>query len=454
MTLDDSNGEGDGVDLRVSENGRYLEKRATGEPFYYLGDTAWELFSRLRREEAIRYLDDRAARGFTVIQAAAITCFVGSGPNAYGDSPCDGTVSRLHTTPGGYWDHVACIMDEAARRGLYVALTAVWANQVSLTDETRPVSAGNAEAYGRFLGSRFGRKPNVLWQLVGDAPERMHEEDAWKALWRALARGIAVGARGTEAYDRLLLSFHPTTHAPELQNEKYLSFQAIQSGHNQDCANAPSWTEEAYNRRPLRPVLDVEHTYEDLLRDDMPEGRNAAADVRKNAYWSVFAGACGHSYSHASLFQMWQPDRRAWDGVRIPWPEALTAPGGDQMRHLKALIESRPVSARLPDQTLVTEALTGADHIRATRGTDYLFVYSAQGRPFTVRMGRISGKNVRAAWFDPRTGMAQTFGTVANVGERRFAPPSQGRGNDWVLILDDEAMADRSPLPMGSEKGN
>src|SRR3989304_7234020 len=54
--------------LRVSENHRYLEYE-DGTPFFYLGDTAWELFHRLNREEALRYLTNRAEKGFTVIQA-------------------------------------------------------------------------------------------------------------------------------------------------------------------------------------------------------------------------------------------------------------------------------------------------------------------------------------------------------------------------------------------------
>lgn len=52
--------------LRVSDNGRFLQT-VEGKPFFYLGDTAWELFHRLNREAAIRYLDKRAAQGFNVI---------------------------------------------------------------------------------------------------------------------------------------------------------------------------------------------------------------------------------------------------------------------------------------------------------------------------------------------------------------------------------------------------
>lgn len=54
--------------LKISDNHKYLITKE-GKPFFWLGDTAWELFHRLSREEADTYLKDRAAKGFTVIQA-------------------------------------------------------------------------------------------------------------------------------------------------------------------------------------------------------------------------------------------------------------------------------------------------------------------------------------------------------------------------------------------------
>jgi hypothetical protein len=49
--------------LKASGNHRFLVKE-DGAPFFYLGDTAWELFHRLNREEADQYLENRAlARG-------------------------------------------------------------------------------------------------------------------------------------------------------------------------------------------------------------------------------------------------------------------------------------------------------------------------------------------------------------------------------------------------------
>jgi hypothetical protein len=73
--------------LRVSESGRFLVTE-DGRPFFYLGDTAWELFHRLTREEAVRYLQFRADQGYNVIQAVALGEFDGiTVPNAYGDLP-------------------------------------------------------------------------------------------------------------------------------------------------------------------------------------------------------------------------------------------------------------------------------------------------------------------------------------------------------------------------------
>ena len=42
---------------------------ADGRPFFYLGDTVWELFHRLNCEEADCYLENRARKGCPVIQA-------------------------------------------------------------------------------------------------------------------------------------------------------------------------------------------------------------------------------------------------------------------------------------------------------------------------------------------------------------------------------------------------
>src|SRR5512133_2272885 len=96
--------------LKVSDNHRFLVTE-DGSPFFYLADTAWELFHRLNREEADRYLQNRAKKGFTVIQAVAIAELDGhKDPNPYGHLPLldlDPARPAVEAGPDNdYWDHV------------------------------------------------------------------------------------------------------------------------------------------------------------------------------------------------------------------------------------------------------------------------------------------------------------------------------------------------------------
>jgi len=129
--------------------------------------------------------------------------------------------------------------------------------------------------------------------------------------------------------------------------------------------------------------------------------------VRKQAYRSVFAGGCGVTYGHHAVWQFYMPGREPINHVDRPWLDALDRPGAVQMRHLRALIESRPMLKRIPDQTLLVSAPgSGGDHMRATRADDgsYGFVYSPSGHSFTLDLAKLSGTTLTAWWYDPRTG--------------------------------------------------
>ncbi|MCL6549365.1 MAG: DUF4038 domain-containing protein, partial [Alicyclobacillus sp.] len=137
--------------IRVSANGRHFTY-ADGEPFFWLGDTAWPLFSGYTREEAEMYLTNRAAKGFTVIQAV-LTWSGGTGmeghrplPNRYGDEPwCDGDPSRPNED---FFRHVEHLLAFAAERGLVLAVLPTWGYFVN---DARIIHTGNARAYGRWL---------------------------------------------------------------------------------------------------------------------------------------------------------------------------------------------------------------------------------------------------------------------------------------------------------------
>ena len=107
------------------------------------------------------------------------------------------------------------------------------------------------------------------------------------------------------------------------------------------------------------------------------------------------------------------------------------------MHHLKDLMLSKPYFERVPDQHLVVDPGERYQYLAATRGEAYAMIYTYTGRDITVRMGKITGDQVKARWFDPRTGEYQLISDFDNNGIREFDPPGEpAEGNDWVLVLE------------------
>jgi hypothetical protein len=200
--------------------------------------------------------------------------------------------------------------------------------------------------------------------------------------------------------------------------------------------------------------MDGEPCYEDhpIMGDgwkfSAENGYFGEHNVRKAAYWSLFAGAHGHTYGCHPVWQMFDPDKReAINNAPRPWHEAIKLPGACQMQHARALLESRPFLNRIPDQSLVvSEVGTGGDHVQATRDRDgaYAMVYVPSGKPFTVDLQELSGEKLTAWWYDPRTGQSSSIGEVRKHGAEQFEPPSES-GPDWVLVLDDSSKGFGAP---------
>ena len=254
-----------------------------------------------------------------------------------------------------------------------------------------------------------------------------------------------------------LMTYHPRgrrTSAQWFSKAPWIDFHTFQSGHR--CYNQrkgdkfypiPEGTEEdnwmyvdstwAYS--PKKPVIDAEPSYEDIPKGlhDADGPRWKDCDVRRYAYWSVFAGSCGHTYGHNSIMAFLKP------GTPIPygdngkvkyWYEALKDPGFSQMKYLKRLMLSFPYFERIPDQSLISgKNGTRYNRLIATRGRDYLLVYNYTGREMKIDFRKIEGKTKRTYWMDAATGSFTAMGDLSNA-IHQLQPPTKG---DGVLIAFD-----------------
>jgi hypothetical protein len=164
--------------------------------------------------------------------------------------------------------------------------------------------------------------------------------------------------------------------------------------------------------------------------------------VRKGAYWAMLAGAAGHGYGALDLFHLYKEGDGPFprNGFQ-PWRKAMAYEGSRQVGILRRLFELRPWYKLVPDQSVIASGQKeGEDHIQAARASDgtFLIAYLPFGRTAGVHMDKLSAKKVKARWYDPRKGTWREIGVYPNTGTRTFTGPTQGAGNDWVLLLDAE----------------
>lgn len=430
--------------LRVTPNGHYLQYE-DGAAFFWLGDTGWELFHRLTLDEIVLYLDNRKSKGFNVIQAVIIAELDGIHKgNRYGEVPL------MHANPDEpnekYFSLVDTVVALAEKRGIIMALLPAWGDKVTLKyGGTGPVifDTESGYRYGRFLGNRYKRFNNIVWILGGDRPPQ-DDQDDWKPVYRNIARGIKEGSGRN-----YLMSFHPGGYVWEssvyLHQESWLSFNMIQSGHAE--RDQPVWKGimRDWNLQPVKPVIDAEPCYEEHpvnpWNNNWKESNGFFDDyeVRKQVYRSVFAGGFGVTYGNHSIWQFYQPGEEKVSLVRRYWQDALNSPGSYEMGYLRKLIESRPFLNRIPDTAIIEKGRgIKSDYVTAFRDSlgRYMMVYLPEGKRVTLNTSFIKSKEIRAYWFEPKSGKIKSNSLLKNRKRIEFIPPSLGAGNDWVLILD------------------
>ena len=431
--------------LKVSDNQRFL-MFDNGTPFFWQGETGWLLPERTDRAEAAYYLQRCREAGYNVVQVQVIDGVPAY--NHYGQmsNPYGWNFTKVNQQGVyGYWDHMDYIIDTAAENGIYIGMVAIWGGLV----KAGLMNVEQAKLYGTFLANRYKNKPNIIWIMGGDI-----QGDINPAEWNALATTI-------KAIDKNhLMTYHPRgryTSAKWWAKAPWMDFHMFQSGHRKygqrmgnkdypipDNTEEDNWmyVDSTWAYRPIKPVIDAEPSYEDIPMGlhDKNEARWQASDVRRYAYWSVFAGSFGHTYGHNAIMQFLKPGYPTSYGDAgdvKSWYQALNDPGFSQMKYLKNLILSFPFFVRVPDQSIIEDNGQQYNRLIATRGDDYLMVYNYTSRDMRVDLRKISGNKKNVWWMNARDGSLQYLGEYDSK-VLTFRPKKGITGiDDGVLIAVD-----------------
>jgi len=441
--------------LRVDPSGRYLES-ADG-PFFWLGDTAWEMASDLGRRDVDRFMADRSSRGFTVVALVNAIPWDYRTRNVYGDQAIDASGSPI-VVPGGspaspndWWDHLEYIIDSAASHGLYVELVPMnadtYINRTS-SSLSNPAfhTAVQGRAYGEFIGARFRDKTNLIWALGGDTSPDRREGDM-TPVYHAMAEGICHGVTGRSVrfdtpdsgWDDVVMTYHgrdptdamqPASSSIWFHSEPWYDFDGVYTGHRMTPGPDGIYAAIQFDRAldPVKPAIELEPKY---------EGGTASFSVgspllmRQQAYQAQLSGASGYTYG---AFGLWSFDPG--------WTSLLAAPGAQGMTLFSELLHGASLwSGRwwtlIPDAGIVVgDPGTGIERkvgARTARGDEALVYFPVNSTGNIDLRSFMPGAFAGAVWYNTADGSSLNAGRHATEGNVSFRPPSGW--TDAVLVL-------------------
>jgi hypothetical protein len=410
--------------LKVSTNRRHLID-AAGKPFFVLGDTPWFL-QKLPLADVRRIMDDRKSKGFNTLYLEILDDSRIPSRDAYGHVAFRPETDITRPSED-YWSYADTVMDEAARRSLFVIMSDLWygAGEGLWIHHVTPEKA---RFYGHFIGRRYARFKNLMWMHCGDRnPDERLAECARQLAW-ALKEEAPAQLHTAE------LS-HESASSAFFAKERWLDV-------NLAYTYGPSYKHVApeYERAdPVRPVILGETGYEgepnaiELLPDAKAGDLWTPYKIRRNAYWAVLSGACGY----CAGTRLWRFEDN--------WRDVLNAESSRQAPLLLRLVESLPWWRLVPDtkhEVVVSGYGTSgnADYVTPAVANDrsLAVAYVPSPRELTVDLDRLKGP-VTAAWFDPTNGQRTTSrgAPYPGHGKQAFATPGKnaaGEG-DFVLVI-------------------
>jgi hypothetical protein len=388
-----------GFYIDVSPNGRYFTD-PQGAPWFFLGDTLWELFRMYSRDDVEAILDTRIAQGFNAFLVMLNGVPEGGNGGLPGDRPWEGG-----TPPGldeSYFAHVDSIVDLCSTRD------AVFIVGVYHKSEDKLFTPSSARAYARAVADRYKHVSNIVWCMYPEASSEYTDA------CREIAAGLKEGA------GHPLITIHPDP-APASSSffgdEPWLAFNMLQVCVDYDRIHRMIRAD--YDLPPARPAVMAEGGYEGI---EFGKTQDSHA-IRKQAYWSHFAGG-HHVYGHNSNYA--QP---------LAWRSWIDSEGAGQLHVYRRIITSLDEWwTWVPDQTLIGQgagqgAGQGMDLNVACRAADWQWamVYLSGRATVSVNLGGLGEPAVYdAKWIDPRTGTQTPLAPQRSTEAKQYTTPA-----DW-----------------------
>jgi Protein of unknown function (DUF4038)/Putative collagen-binding domain of a collagenase len=393
---------GEAAGLHISGNGRYFVTE-DGQPFFWQGDTEWELFHLFSLADAKEFLLNRRNQGFNVIQVMVTGVYPEWGASK-GMKPWKEQQAWLDNNPltpnEEYFKRADAIVAAAQDSGIVLVLGVYHARD----QDFGRINASNVHVWARWLAQRYKNAKNIVWSMYP------HANLSSEPVVRAAVRGLQEGGGAH------LITLHPDpspTSSSFMHSEFWLSFNTLQTW-STDLMNY-DMVRSDFMRSPVKPVVDGEARYE-------KEDGTTPLAVRRAGYWACLAGGF-YSYGH----------RDNWMSPQT-WRTWYDTPGARQIKIMGDLFRSIDWWRLVPDQSIFTDWTKG-DVAARSSGGDWILAYLTSSEPVNLKLSVITSSDWATAWWvDPVTGARTIIGTFPTSRVKEFSPPNGWQ--DAVLLIE------------------
>ncbi|MCX8038163.1 MAG: DUF4038 domain-containing protein [Candidatus Sumerlaeia bacterium] len=415
-------------------------ERQDGSPFWFMGDTAWALYTdsaeeKFDRTQAFRYITERAAQGFNVLHSMLLS-EAGWG-NAGGPPFADLAAEKINPA---YWQEVDTRLGFANGKGMVCGLALAWGDKRKVEPYAWRMFP-NVEArkrYARYIAARYSAY-DVYFIVSGEWHAEVRTRNAPIEDVRREFFEIGAVVKSSDPHGRMIC-IHPMTaggSVREFNESGWMSFGDYQQNYNNLHARILE------SRQFNKPVVNSEYGYflRDQNGDGVPDKDNSTSlDAMRHATWDiVMAGGYVVTGFGTTYF----------GGNRDPGPFDLDAAKNDpwekQIGLIKQLFEALEWWKLEPhDELIRCAAPRGKDrkelNVTVPPETTYwcladpgrLYVLYVRGLNDPVELTLPEGKQAwRIRQFDPRTGDWKDL-KMAEGKTFAYRPPDV---QDWVVMV-------------------
>lgn len=420
--------------VQVDPSRRHLSY-ADATPMFWLGDTAWIAPMRATQAEWEAYCDDRAARGFNVVQISPASKWSDTPTDTEGNPPFQmgSTDTSLVQWNPAYWQGYEEKVAYANAKGLTVLMVGV--------DEPveRFPNEEDAELFARNIAARLGGN-HVIFSPAFDLHPALEN--------RTIANfvgGVLDDALGGENR-RHLITEHPNTSSSTASDgawyntganlwfgEEYLDFSAFQSGYQGGDRQkvyraAVQMSLSIYNKTTgdgqHKPGINLEAYYDSQGPHGSAIWDGTAKDARDCAYLSALSGSAGYTYGASGIYEWGLYEYK----TGLEWDDAIELDSADQMEYFQAFFNAIDWQKLVPHHELVKNQNT-TDWMKyiplaASEDGTLLVAYLPDNASALIDLSGYA-EPMSGTWFNPLTGQYLPIaGQIPGGGDQTFTKPA------------------------------